>query len=162
MKTMIAIFTSLFIFVPHFAHATAMSEERSKCFIKESMAERYKAWKNSFQKFNAEYESLTWNEQFIVSREGLKKIVKTTEDFANETELRAPNRIISQAKELLHDLEAGVLNRESARKVMRSGLIKFEDAMDDLIYRAQVKYPSCDIETTDHSFLNHTDLRVIR
>lgn len=127
------------------ASASAMNPEKAKCYGKEISAERYNAWKKDFEKYLSDYDSLNESARFDVSRKALKKIVVLTNNFSSESGVRAPVKLVTQSEQLLADLDSGNISPSSAIKVMKSGLIHFEDSMDDMIFRAQAKNPNCKI-----------------
>jgi hypothetical protein len=151
-KIMLALF--LVSLAPTLVNASAMSEEKSRCYGKEIDAQSYRAWKADFHKFLSNYENLDPDARFTVSRGGLRKIIKLVSDFSGETSIKTPNALISDAQRLLRDLDNGDITPASATKIMKSGLIKFEDAMDDMVYRAQVRYPNCEIIPSQSSSSN--------
>jgi hypothetical protein len=97
------------------------------------------------------YEDLEQSDRFTVSRGALRKIIQMTTDFSAESGVKAPEALISAAKRLLRDLDNGDMTPATATRIMKSGLIKFEDAMDDMIYRAQVQHPTCEIMPSSSS-----------
>lgn len=151
-KIMLGLF--LASLTPTLANASAMSEEKSLCYSKETDARSYRAWKAEFHRFLSDYDDLDRHTRFIVSRSGLRKIIKMASDFSNEASVNAPNAMISDAQRLLRDLDNGEITPSSATRIMKSGLIKLEDAMDDMIYRAQAKHPTCQIIPSNSSSSN--------
>ncbi len=145
----------LILFLPNLGAASAMSPEKSKCFRLENSAKSYKAWKNDMQRFLTDYDSLNEKARFDVSQSALKKVVKLTKEFAKDSGLRAPDSLITQSEQLLSDVASGYTPPRAAMKVMKSGLIRFEDRMDDMIFRAQAKNPNCEIfEYPVHTYSN--------
>lgn len=135
----------LILLLPNLATASAMSPEKSKCFGLEMSAKSYTSWKNDLQRFLSDYDSLNEQAQFEISQSALKKAIKLTKDFASDSGLQAPHNLITQSEQLLNDLNTGYISPESAMNVMKSGLIHFEEKMDDMIFRAHAKNPNCEI-----------------
>ncbi|WP_413294419.1 hypothetical protein ACLSU7_04780 [Bdellovibrio sp. HCB185ZH] len=129
--------------VPTISMATAMSPERSKCWSMEMSLENYKAWYKSYSRFKADESTLDVVTRFDLKKKALKKVVILTEDFAKQARVKVPVNLISQAKDLIKETEAGHIPADSAVKVMTSGLDRFEEKMGEMINRAETDNQDC-------------------
>lgn len=129
--------------VPTISMATAMSPERSKCWSMEMSLENYKAWNKSYTRFKADERTMDVVTRFDLKKKALKKVVILTEDFAKQARLKAPVKLLTQAKDLIKETEAGHIPSTSAEKVMTSGLDRFEEKMGEMINRAETDNQDC-------------------
>jgi hypothetical protein len=129
-----------------YSWATAMSEERSKCYGMQSIAREYQGWKTDLHRFLSEYDSLSVDLRYRVSVSAMTKVVDEIVRLKKTSNMNGHDAVISDANRLISDINSGNITRAGAMGVLKTGLTKLEDAMDDIVYRAQVKN-DCQLET---------------
>lgn len=126
--------------------ATAMSEERSKCYGMQAIVREYQGWKTDLHRFLSEYDSLSSDLRYRASVSAMSKVVDEIVRLKKAGGVNGHDAVISDANRLLRDINSGNITRAGAIGVLKTGLTKLEDAMDDVVYRAQVKN-DCPLES---------------
>ncbi len=144
-KFQISLLMMSMLFLSSYSWATAMSEERSKCYGMQSIAREYQGWKTDLHRFLSEYDSLSTDLRYRASVSAMTKVVDEIVRLKKAGDVNGHDAVISDANRLISDINSGNITRVGAMGVLKTGLTKLEDAMDDIVYRAQVKN-DCQLE----------------
>lgn len=125
------------------SHASAMSDEKSRCFSKELIADRFFRMKTDVLRFLTDYEKLDDAAKLHLGKRGLSKLVGMMEDFSKESQIPLPNELMADAHRLLKDIESENVEDAVVRFATRRGLPKLVTTMDNLIIQAEGRYPVC-------------------
>ena len=132
--------------VPNLGFATAMSPEKSMCLGKESLARDHASWKRDFNKFLKDYDKLDPETRFALMNNSLNKVLKRMNDLKKETSIKPPNEDVTKDALRLYDaIHSGGITHTAASEVLRPGLGKLSDELDDMLFKAQVQNPNCDL-----------------
>jgi len=120
--------------------ASTMSPEKSKCFALETAEKEHAAWKTEFRRFNERRESLSPDLQHRASLAALKQISDRLREVKQISEISAHEKVIADANRLVGEIDSKKITSTAAAPRLKSMLADLEDAMSDLIFRAQAKY----------------------
>ncbi len=127
------------------AFASAMSDELSKCLALRDLAKQHQSWKSEFHQFQSD-DSLTPDEKFSLQKTTFDLVLKRLIRTQSLAGLDSDNRgLINDASRFLVTLNDSMITQSSASYLMTSALPKFEDALDDVFFRASIKNNTCDI-----------------
>jgi hypothetical protein len=115
------------------------------CSALKDLESKHRTWRADFHRFQRTSANvLSADEQSFVQRRSLKIVIDRLRDIQSLSGHESNNRgLINDATRFLAAYDRNEITNTSASRLMTSALPKFEDAIDDALFKAQVDSPDC-------------------